>query len=782
MSDQVPFLPGTIVWIAPFYNRSGYSVGARAAVLALHNAGARIRILPGNDFEPGIDDCDLSLLRSLESTPLVPPITAIVSHLPHRTWLDLKLPEPHIRIVATTFDGCAQGNPPPPEWMEVCRQLDQVWLVTPREQKAFVDAGLPQEKPRMVWWPHPWMDNPAVPSPSPATTGPDKPFRFLAIAMFQPRRRWDTLIQAYFEEFKDNENVALYFKVNYPSWHPIAGRPGQDFHNLVDSLRRSTGSRAAVIIDEDLGTRMDIVHLMDSANVFVSTDTASTATIYEAMGRQRLVIMPEGLGLMPDCGRYVPISVDPEAKCAMTPEMLLYQPHHKGSFLPLLHVKDVRNALRNAYDMSPDDRQARIAGANECITTPLKSVSMMKEAIEAGWRHKKDIARSIQETGTPKTTPRIVWEGTQLVTHSLAHVNRELCLQLIDAGCELSLIPGKEADNISPESDPRFAKIVQRTRIELSGKTDVHVRHHWPPNFSPPPEGHLVMVQPWEYGRLPVDWIEPMTNMVDEIWAYSRHILKTCIASGVPADRVQVVPLGVNSGRFNPSACKYRINSEKEFKFLFVGVAIWRKGIDLLLDAYRNTFDSRDDVALVIKDLKAGVFYLDQGAGKIIREIQRDPNSPEIVHIEESLGPQEIPGLYTACDCLVHPYRAEGFALPVLEAMACGIPVITTEGGSTDDFCSPQDVFLIPAERVEFNPSDIKLVSGAGWVLQPDLGALCSLMREAYENREAAKDRALRLSETIRSQYDWKVVAGKVMARFDALKEKPIKRHNGAYR
>ncbi len=371
---------------------------------------------------------------------------------------------------------------------------------------------------------------------------------------------------------------------------------------------------------------------------------------------------------------------------------------------------------------------------------------------------------------------RIAWEGTQLVSHSLALVNRELCLRLIDSGFEVSIIPGKEVDNISPDSDPRFEKIVQRTRKPLSGMTDVCIRHYWPPDFNPPSEGHWVMMQPWEYGRLPASWIEPMTNLVDEIWAYSRHILKTCIASGVPADRVQVVPLGVNSAQFNPSAQKHRINSGKKFKFLFVGAAIWRKGIDMLLDAYRSTFDSHDDVALVIKDLPAQVFYMDQGAGRIIREMQRHPKTPEIVHIEAALKPRQMPGVYTACDCLVHPYRAEGFALPVLEAMACGIPVITTEGGSTDDFCSPRNAYLIPAKRVEFKPRDIKLASGAGWVLEPDWNILCELMREVFENHRAARDRALRLSENVRSQYNWQTIAGRVIERIHQLAQKPIRR------
>ncbi|SPF48657.1 hypothetical protein SBDP1_760033 [Syntrophobacter sp. SbD1] len=608
-----------------------------------------------------------------------------------------------------------------------------------------------------------------MPPPFPDTSGPDKPFRFLNISLFLPRRRWDSLIEAYLEEFKKTENVELYLKVNFPFWHPIPGKPRQDLYNLIDSLRKKTGSEARIAIDEELGTRTDIVRLIDSCNVYISTDTAATAPISEARVRRRMVVIPEGSGLG-EVG--VHIAVDPNAKMPLTQEMLLYQPNHKGGYMPLLDVRDVRNAMRKAYDMPPDERQAKDTGITH-LMGPSDCLPIIINAIHSAWDHKKASARETKATNAGK---RIAWEGTQLVSHSLALINRELCLQLIDSGYELSIIPGKEVDNISPDSDPRFNKIVERTRKPLSGSTDVHVRHHWPPNFDPPPQGHWVIIQPWEYGRIPQSWVEPMSTLVDEIWVPSTHVRKTFIASGIPADRVQLVPNGVNSSQFHPSAQQLRISSEKKFKFLFVGAAIWRKGIDILLDAYRQTFDSHDDVVLIIKDLPAGVFYQDAGAGKIILEIKRDPKAPEIAHMQTVLKTEELPGLYTACDCLVHPYRAEGFALPVLEAMACGIPVVTTAWGSTDDFCSPDYSYLIPATRVEFKPSDIELADGGGWVLQPDLNALCRLMREVFENHRAARDRALKLSEDVRAQYDWKNIAEKVKAHIHQLARKPVLR------
>ena len=160
--------------------------------------------------------------------------------------------------------------------------------------------------------------------------------------MFLPRRRWDTLIEAYLEEFKGNENAELYLKVNYPSWHPVPGKPRQDLLNLVESLRRKTGSEAAITIDDDLGTRIGIVHLIDSCNVYVSTDTAHTASVGEAVLRQRLTIFPAGLGLELPGSCYVPIPAGPAATIPLSPEMLLYQPYHKETTMPRLNVNDVR--------------------------------------------------------------------------------------------------------------------------------------------------------------------------------------------------------------------------------------------------------------------------------------------------------------------------------------------------------------------------------------------------------------------------------------------------------
>ncbi len=777
MSTQLYDLPGTIVWLAPFWNRSGYGCASRTFVAALHDAGARIRVLPVNEIELGINDCDLGLIRRLETTPIVPPVTYIVSHVPSKSWLEaVKLPEPNIRIMTTTFEGSAQGNAPPAEWLSVFSELDQVWLLTETERQVFINAGVPPEKVQVVYWPNPWLNNPVLDPPNLKPSAPR--FRFLSVAMFQPRRRWDTLIEAYLEEFKGNDGVELFFKVNYPSWHPQPGKPRRDLLGLVENLRQKTGSDAAITINDDLGRRMDIVKLMDSCSAYISTDTCPTAPISEAWARQRMIIMADGLGYFQTTSGnelptepYIGIAVDPDARYELTKDMLMYQPHHKDTFMPKLHVKDVRTAMRRAYDMPASERTVKMSNGPSFLMSPEAVTEGAIRAIHAGWKYRKE-SKGASEPISAST--RIVWEGPLFSHDSHASINRELCQRLSAPLHEVSIVA---SDKPGAKNDEDFRqKISGLLHRQLSGAADIHVRNGWPPVFAPPQQGRWVMMQSWPYGKIPADWVKPITSMVDEIWAPNAHVRQTFISSAIPAERVFTIPAGIDVKRFHPIPRPVPEPGRK-FRFLFVGRLVWEKGIDVLLSAYRRAFTRRDDVVLIVKDSRRGPS--DPEILKIIGDIKNDSGGPAIIHYSDWLSPEQMTGMYNSCDCLVHPYRAEGFGVSVLEAMACGVPVIATAGGATDDFCKPGGAYLIPAQTVSFNMPKLRLAGagGAGWVLEPDIDSLSHLLRQVRQESGAARERGSAGSEYVRSHYAWEEIAEAVEARIRILGAQPVLRY-----
>jgi glycosyltransferase involved in cell wall biosynthesis len=107
------------------------------------------------------------------------------------------------------------------------------------------------------------------------------------------------------------------------------------------------------------------------------------------------------------------------------------------------------------------------------------------------------------------------------------------------------------------------------------------------------------------------------------------------------------------------------------------------------------------------------------------------------VHLDADLATTRWRRSIRACDVLVHPYRGEGFAMPVLEAMASGLPVIHTAGGPTDEFCPPQAGWRIRARREALPGGRVDRFETAGepWMLEPDVAHLAALLRDAAEGR-----------------------------------------------
>src|SRR3970282_2327519 len=97
---------------------------------------------------------------------------------------------------------------------------------------------------------------------------------------------------------------------------------------------------------------------------------------------------------------------------------------------------------------------------------------------------------------------------------------------------------------------------------------------------------------------------------------------------------VHVLPVGIDPQGFHLHVPPARLKTKKTFRFLFVGGTIYRKGIDLLLEAYGRTFKSSDDVCLVIKDMGGQSFYQAQTAGEQIAKLQAQPDAPEVEYLD----------------------------------------------------------------------------------------------------------------------------------------------------
>jgi len=370
----------------------------------------------------------------------------------------------------------------------------------------------------------------------------------------------------------------------------------------------------------------------------------------------------------------------------------------------------------------------------------------------------------------------IVWEGSQFVYHSLALINREECSNIIDAGvANLTIVP-YEPDQFSFEISEKYKKLAQndiRYKPEVSQEIShlpyVWIRHQWPPKAQPPAGAKWIIMQPWEFSQLTKEIAKIFQN-ADQIWTPSNYSRQCMIESGIDFNKVQVVPNGIDPKLFTPNGNTYPLKTNKKLKFLFVGGTIYRKGIDILLQSYIKAFSNDDDVCLIIKDIGGDTFYKGQTAEELIRDIQRNSHSPEIIYIKDYLYEQEMASLYRSCDVFVSPYRGEGFSLPTLEAMACGLPVVVTNGGATEDFVMDEFSWKIEAGLKSIGDVlDGKQLTGEAFLLEPDAEDFEEILKSIYKTPSVRLSKGLQASAYARKFWNWKRSTLKLLSLLDEL-------------
>ena len=163
-------------------------------------------------------------------------------------------------------------------------------------------------------------------------------------------------------------------------------------------------------------------------------------------------------------------------------------------------------------------------------------------------------------------------------------------------------------------------------------------------------------------------------------------------AYGIPRARITVAPLGVTD-RFAPADHAnggLPIGISTPF-LLHVGDLHERRNLVVVVDAMLETRSRRGMPPLTL--VLAGV---DRGVGDELRARARQGHSPDTVVCLGTVTDAQLVTLYRDAVALVYPSRYEGFGLPVLEAMACGTPVIASRAASIPEVLGDAGVLLGP--------------------------------------------------------------------------------------
>jgi len=257
------------------------------------------------------------------------------------------------------------------------------------------------------------------------------------------------------------------------------------------------------------------------------------------------------------------------------------------------------------------------------------------------------------------------------------------------------------------------------------------------------------VVTPWffhDVDGLPNEYAEAI-NSNDRVYVGSQFVKDVFERHGV------TVPIEVLGHGFDPEIYRFVPRERGEvFTFLCIAENFPRKNLSLLIRAFERAFAPGTPVRL---HLKTGVH--DASA---LRGLIRDPQR---VRLDTQLRPgdAELAQLYQQADCFVLPTRIEGFGMPILEAMATGLPVIVTDYSGHLDFCNPDNALLIRNKGlVEADTSGFPHLPGL-WA-EPDEDQLIELMQRVVADYDAAMAVGRRGYEHVHQNWTWRAQLSKV--------------------
>lgn len=357
--------------------------------------------------------------------------------------------------------------------------------------------------------------------------------------------------------------------------------------------------------------------------------------------------------------------------------------------------------------------------------------------------------------------------GILSLPHSWAVVATEIMVQLQATGRQFHCT----STNGFASIDPRLKSTIIHPQQQMVGSerriilqpppSTTSLSYTIPQNLTRIPAKQKMLIYNYETTILPQGWAEQMNAHASLILPSSEFSKRIFAANGVDASKMFTLHHGFDPSIYNPTIAPITIKGldNSKFKFLTVAISHWRKGYDVLLQAYIEEFKNDDSVVLIIKsgrDPHEKPMPVHINIHDIIKQLRTTHNYkwPEIRLIEARFD--NLARLYNACDAIVLPTRTECFSLTVLEAAACNRPIITTNYGGHLDFLNPSNSSLIDyTMRYAPNAGQYWNFNPNAECAEPDIEHLKQLMRTVKNNYQEAQLKATKAHNEVVSKYTW---------------------------
>lgn len=367
---------------------------------------------------------------------------------------------------------------------------------------------------------------------------------------------------------------------------------------------------------------------------------------------------------------------------------------------------------------------------------------------------------------------KLLVEGWLNICHSYAVVNQWQLLALRDKpGVQTFFNPVAVYDPnwrglaglFSPEQEAYFAKLQRGEPTDC----DLVYRISFPYHFKAIQNRTAVFITSEYKILIPsqfrdfADFTAQVGNPQVKIVTPSNWSADGFYRYGCPKEQVLVVPHGVDTTLFSrPDQAQRQEIRERlglsGFVFMHNGAMTRNKGISYLLKGFAAVAEKRPEAVLLLKgsdSLYPSQNLLKEQLSELTVEEQERVYS-RCRYIGNAVSMPDMADIYRAADAYVSPYMAEGFNIPVLEAMASGLPVICTKGGSTDDFVRDDS-----ALRIESITQAIRQDESVGEMLVPNQDHLIELMFKVMDDAAWRTTSATAALEQVQQHFTWDRVA-----------------------
>lgn len=342
---------------------------------------------------------------------------------------------------------------------------------------------------------------------------------------------------------------------------------------------------------------------------------------------------------------------------------------------------------------------------------------------------------------------------------ALSWVAGELAVALSDIGQRVS-IPRIRAlsDTLEPRLRPRLSSLMTDQPCRTF---HIKLNHYWPQFLMQEVSGEVnaeLFVTNYRFrGDIhPLDmWSRNLvTNGVRKI-AMSSFCSDSLTDLGVSANQCAVVPPGYSPEIDSIFPAGKPRGSSPVRKILIVTNShdLNRYGTDILIPALAKAYSPRDPVEIHIKDYGSS-----SGSTELRNLVMSQASFPDVVWHETFLSKENLIRLYGEMDLLVSPFRGEGYAMKIIDAMAVGLPVMMPAFGGPMEYAPTEGFLPLVFDEVPVGKcydTDHYLVGPGAYWCQVREDSLVDSLRSYLANPTQADDAASVARAHVFRRYTW---------------------------